>query len=292
MRVRELWAAASGRLESAGKPDSSIEAEVLVRHVLGVDRAAFYTILGQDLTVDDAARIDELLGRRLSGEPLSYITRSREFYGLDFFVDDRVLIPRPETELLVDKVVEYARGRPGRALTIADVGTGSGAIGVTLAHLLRDAAVVPSDVSPAALDVAAINARKHGVDDRVELRAGDLLEVLEGPVDVIVSNPPYLTDEEMAGLPVELRWEPAVSLRGNEDGLAVTSRLMGQAANYLKTDGLMVVEVGHGQASAVMAMAREAFSTAEVSYDKDLVGIPRVVGVRRPKIGELLYSRV
>jgi release factor glutamine methyltransferase len=288
VRVREIWAAASGRLEAAGKPDSRIEAEVLVRHALEVERATFYASLDQDLSLGEVTRVDTLVERRLSGEPLPYITGSREFYGLDFVVDERVLIPRPETELLVDKVVEFAGDEPdGRPLTVADVGTGSGVIAVALTTQLPQAKVVAIDVSKAALEVAAINASRHGVDDRVELRVGDLLGPLDGPVDVIVSNPPYLTDEEMAGLPVELRREPPVSFRGGEDGLSVTSRLIERAPDYLEPRGLLAVEVGHGQATAVMDMAQRAFSTAEVDCYEDLAGVPRVVSVRQPKAGKL-----
>ena len=258
MQAHQAAARAAERLAACGIADARLEAEVLTRHALGMDRAAYFASLREPI---DAARqgcIEQLVHRRMQGEPLAYITGHREFYGLDFVVNPAVLIPRQETELLVDKTLEWADAwaseralsREDAAPLIADVGTGSGAIAVALACNLPKARVLAIDISAAALAVADRNRRRHGVADRVALMQGDLLTAVKPGLDAIVSNPPYIASGLMAGLPADVRREPALALDGGPDGLRLTRRLMAQAARRLNGGGLLVVEGAFGEVRA------------------------------------------
>ena len=282
MKLRECWIAAAERLDGVVE-DSRLEAEVLLRHVLGWDRARFFASLRDQVDDLAASRMDALLRRRAAGEPLAYIVGCREFYGLDFHVDPRVLVPRPETELLVDAVIEYARRRcGGGAISICDVGTGSGAIAVALAVHIAGATVYATDSSPGALEVAALNAGRHGVSDRVRLVGCDLLDGLPGPVDVIVSNPPYVMSAEIPALQREVQWEPRGALDGGPDGMAVMRRLFASAPPYLRPGGFMAVEMDPRQRDAALGTAKAAFAVATVICAGDLAGSPRAIVVEAP----------
>ena len=245
MRLREAWARSHRQLERAAIPDAGIEAQALLRNTLGIDRATFHASPDRELSDEDAQAFERTVARRIEGEPLSYITGHREFYGLDFVVTPDVLVPRQETELLVEAVLGYARSREGgeSPLSIADIGTGSGCIAVALAAHLPSATVYATDVSQGALRVAGENVRRHGLDGRVRLRHGDLFEALDGPVDVVASNPPYLSDDEAADLPPDVRREPGVALVAGKDGMDVLSRLIVGAREYVKPGGLLALEI-------------------------------------------------
>ena len=280
--LREAWACARDRLADAGIADASLEAEVLLRTALDMDRTGFLASLGESVPDDRLRAADELLARRLDGEPLAYIVGVREFYGLEFAVGPSVLVPRQETEHLVDAVIDYSRRRGDPPLEIADVGIGSGAIAVTIAHRLPASTVYATDVSARALAVADANRRRHGVADRVHLREGDLLAALPGPVDVIVSNPPYIPTGELASLPPDVRREPVAALDGGRDGLAVTRRLVRDAPGYLRSGGRLLVEMAPEQLDAVMTEASEAFPGSEVGFERDLSGATRLLVVDTP----------
>ena len=283
--LREAWADARDRLADAGIADASLEAEVLLRTALGIDRTAFLASLGLPVPNDRLRAAEGLLARRLDGEPLAYVVGVREFYGLELAVDPSVLIPRQETEHLVDAVVKYSRRRGDPPLDVADVGTGSGAIAVAIARSLPTATVYAADVSPGALEVADANRRRHGVSDRVHLREGDLLEALPGPVDVIASNPPYIPTGDLASLPPDVRREPVVALDGGPDGLAVIRRLVRGAPACLRPGGRLVVEIAPEQLDAAVALASETFPEAEVGFERDLSGNPRILVVDTPTPG-------
>ena len=279
----------TAKLEHAQIAEAGIEAEVLIRHALAMDRAQFFAALNEQLAPNREARIRRLVGRRMAGEPLAYIARRREFYGLDFYVNPSVLIPRQETELLVDKVLELfpvgpsdAQDGLGRQVAIADVGTGSGAIAIAIAHHLPGATVYATDSSRRALDVADINRRRHAVAGSVHLRQGELLEALEAPVDAIVSNLPYLTTDELAGLPREIRREPSRALDGGADGLDIIRRLVREAPSHLCSGGRVLVEIAPQQVGSVLRFGREAFPAADLSVARDLLGLPRVVTIASP----------
>jgi len=269
------WAASD--FEAKGLPESRRSAEVLLGHALTLDRVGLYLHHDRPVTAEERDRFRELVVKRRDGSPVAYLTGEREFYSLSFKVDSRVLIPRPETELLVDEVVGAARVRGTRELRICDVGTGSGAIAVALKKTLPDAHVVAVDVSPQALDVARENASRHGAE--VEFREGDLLTGIAGTFDFVVANLPYVSDAEMGVLPVEVRdFEPHLALAAGEDGLRCIRTLAEQAHPHLP-GGELFLEIGAGQATMVRALlGRSGYET--VSIRSDLAGIPRVVRAR------------
>ena len=284
MRIAESLARTARRLSDGGIPDANIEAEVVLRQVLGLNRSELFASLREPIQPAELETVGGLVRRRMEGEPLPYISGHREFYGLEFVVSPDVFIPRQESELLVDKALELAASRGhGEGLKIADVGTGSGAIAIAIACNLAAVTVYATDLSREALGVADINRRKHGVEERVHLRHGDLLEALSSPVDIIVSNPPYIGSSEIADLAVEVRREPLSALDGGADGLGVTGRLLQQAPAYLRPGGCALVEISPGQLSAVSRRAREALPEADVSFARDLLGHPRVVAVELPE---------
>ena len=274
MTLRTAWTQARSRLEHAGVEDAALEAEVMLRHALGIDRAAFFAALEEPA---DAPGLERAVERREAGEPLAYVLGRREFYGLDILVTPAVLIPRQETEHLVDAILEIGGGRAG--LAVADVGTGSGAIAVAAAVNLPACRVHATDVSQAALRVARDNCRMHRVEGRVELRHGDLLDALDGPVDVIASNPPYVRTGEIGGLAREIGREPVEALDGGPDGLDVIRRLFDQAPAALNPGGAVLVEIDPRQLPAVTSLAAAAFPGGRVAHRLDLAGRPRVVSV-------------
>ena len=281
MRLREAWARSRRRLERASIPDAGIEAQVLLRNALGIDRATFHVFPDRELSDEDAEAFERKVRRRIEGEPLSYITGYREFYGLDFVVTPDVLVPRQETELLVEAVLEYVERRGGgeAAVEIADVGTGSGCIAVALGAHLPKATVYATDVSREALGVAGENVRRHGLEGRVHLRHGDLFEALDGPVDVVVSNPPYLSTGEAVDLPPDVRREPSVALIAGADGMDVLHRLIVGARGYVKPGGLLALEIDPRRLEAVERLARGTFEGGEIGVIKDHAGLERVVTV-------------
>ncbi len=282
MNLREAWLRSRQRLELAAIPDAGIEAQVLLRYTLGIDRATFHASPDRELSDEDAEGFGRMVERRIEGEPLSYITGHREFYGLDFVVTPDVLVPRQETEFLVEAVLEYAgdRGEDESPLAIADIGTGSGCIAVALGHHLPNATVYATDMSREALRVAEENVRKHGLEGRVHLRQGDLFGALDGPVDVVASNPPYLSTEEAADLPPDVQREPRIALAAGSDGMDVLSRLIVGAREYVKPGGLLALEIDPRRLEAVKSLAGRTFPGGEIGLAKDHAGLDRVVTVR------------
>ncbi|MFH1169585.1 MAG: peptide chain release factor N(5)-glutamine methyltransferase [Chloroflexota bacterium] len=279
MKLRQALARARGALVAAGIEDAPLEAELLLRHVLGASRVQLYLDLDSPLGCEQEAELFRLVERRQKGEPSAYITGRREFYGLDFYVCPDVLIPRPESELLVEKAINLAQN--GKITSVADIGTGCGAIAVSLAMNLPGAIIYAVDISAPALEVARANCRRHGVSDRVRLLAGDLLSPLPGPVDLIVANLPYVRQSELppAG------FEPLLALDGGPDGLAAIFRLCHQAAAGLSPGGDLLLEVGQGQAGTVAACLGSLFPQAQISVATDLGGIERVVCLSLTPVG-------
>ncbi len=281
--LRQVASQIATTLSTHGIPDSNLEAEVLLRHVLKYDRARFYASLREQLSGEKLEIVKSLLNRRTRGEPLAYITQHKEFYGLDFCVTPTVLIPRQETELLVEEALKFAVERGDGNITIADIGTGSGAIAVSLAANLSQAKVYATDCSREALEVADLNRRKHRVANRITLLEGDLLDPLPLPVDLIVSNPPYISSDLLPGLAPEVRREPRLALDGGKEGLEVINRLLKQAPAKLNAGGSILVEISPEQLNAVRDLARAYFPDAVIECHSDLSGLPRCVAVSTKK---------
>lgn len=289
LTIAELFTTTRRALEGGGCLEAPLEAEVLVMRALGITRAHLYAHRGDTAPAEAAEKLAGWTRRRIAGEPLAYITGHREFYGLDLLVDPRVLIPRPETELLVDEALAWLRARAGERLRVADVGTGSGAIAVSIARNYPGAVVYATDASADALAVAHTNAERLGVAGRVMLLEGDLLRPLQAEVDLVVANLPYVREDQMpqwcGAAQVELAYEPYDALCGGPDGLDVIRRLFEQAPRALLPGGAVMLEMGAGQAEAVAALAAEAFPEARLRTQKDLAGLDRILVVQTPPAG-------
>jgi len=263
-----------------GVASPRLDAEVLLSHILGRDRLYLYVNFEQPLEARELAAFREAVKKRAQRVPVAYITGRKEFMGLTFAVTPAVLIPRPETETLVEAALARLQGREN--LRLLDVGTGSGAIIVSLLARLPAARGMGTDIAADALAVAAENAARLGVADRLELCRGDLLAPAAGKTfAAIVSNPPYIPDRDLAGLEPELRHEPRAALAGGADGLDFYRRLVRGAARLLEPGGFIALEVGAGQAPAVAALAAPAAGLAAAETLRDCAGIERVVVLER-----------
>jgi release factor glutamine methyltransferase len=281
MNVAEWLALNEARLRAGPHPERArFDAGTLLLYALGRERAWLMAHPDEELGEKDERAAGELLDRRLCGEPIQYITGEAEFYGLPFRVNRDVLIPRPETEHVVEEVLELASRFASPR--IVDVGTGSGAIAVALAHHLPKSSITATDCSAAALEVARANARHNGVAAKVRFLAGDLLApVAPEQFEIVVSNPPYVPESDRASLAVEVReFEPATALFAAGDGLSVLRRLISKAREVLVPGGWIALEIGQGQAEAVHALLADA-GFAEIGFVPDLQGIPRVASARR-----------
>jgi release factor glutamine methyltransferase len=276
----EALVAGRDRLGSAGVALPELEAQVLLAHAAGTDRAGLLARRTDQLAEEAQVRFADLLEQRARRVPLAYLTGEREFWSLRLAVDPRVLIPRPDTETLVEAACARA---PERA-RVVDIGTGSGAVAIALARELPAAEVWATDCSSAALAVAGANAAAHGLSGRIVFREGDLLGPLageEGRFDLIVSNPPYIPSGAIAGLEPDVReHEPRCALDGGPDGLRVVSRLLEAAPLYLRRGAWLCVEIGAGQDGAVRALAARQGCWARVETAPDLAGIARVIALR------------
>jgi release factor glutamine methyltransferase len=310
--VRTALKRGIAELRDANVPSYTLAAELLLLHVLGRDRAWLYAHPEEVIPGLDAHRFLSLILRRAEGEPTQYITGKQEFWGLEFEVTPDVLIPRPETEHVIEVALDRLAVREIRAgrkqiltgdhLQIVDVGTGSGCIAIALAKELPGAQIVATDISAAALAVARRNAAHHGVADRIHFLESNLLDslpveaphalplpdkastldiTLAGSFDLIVSNPPYIGRSEKEMLPREVRdHEPELALYGGEEGYELYADLIAQAARHLKPGGLLVLELGHNSLPAVQPLL-DLPNWANVGVTNDLAGIPRVIAAER-----------
>jgi release factor glutamine methyltransferase len=271
-RARELLA--NHKIE-----DAPLEAELLLRHTLKIDRAQLYTEPDLMLKKQQEETYGQFIERRMKGEPSAYITGHREFFGLDFKVDKNVLIPRPETEILVEQTIARAVNYPNPV--IVDVGTGCGAIAVSLAVHLPRAKIYAIDISKEALKVANRNCRMHQVGDRVKLLAGDLLESAPVQVDIIVANLPYVLTVEVPQVNTS-GFEPSLALDGGPDGMGVIKRLCLQVKDRLHPTGCLLLEIGMGQSKMVADYLIKHYPSANIEFVSDLSGIERVVCMTIP----------
>jgi release factor glutamine methyltransferase len=296
MDVRTAFKAAIARLRVADVPSYTLAAELLLLHVAGRDRTWLYSHPEDEITAEQEEQFLALVARRAAGEPTQYLTGKQEFWGLEFEVTPDVLIPRPETEHVIEvaldrlAVREIRAGRKqtlgGEGLRIADIGTGSGCIAIALAKDLPGSKLLATDLSPAALNVAQRNAVRHNFADRIEFVRANLLEstpwaVTQQNFDLIVSNPPYISRHEEPSLQREVReHEPELALYGGEEGYELYGALVAQSASHLIPGGIVVLELGHDSLPAVQPL----FDTPDwtnVGITNDLAGIPRVIAAER-----------
>jgi len=270
-------------LSAAKVDDAHTEAELLLCYTLEISNVQLYSEPERRLRATEIKQLHNFVQRRLSHEPTAYILRKCQFYGIDFYIDRRALIPRPETELLVEKTVEFAQRRypSGNQFVIADIGTGSGVIAISLALALPEARIYATDISPSALQVADINRRHYEeVSDRIKLLQGNLLEPLPESVNIIVANLPYIKNCELQTLSPEIiNFEPVSALASGEDGLDKIRCLLSQALEKMHAAGCLLLEVGHDQGETVSSIANSQFTQATIELIPDLSGINRVVKI-------------
>jgi release factor glutamine methyltransferase len=283
------------RLQGTVTTTPKLDASVLLAHVLDVPRTLLIGFPEREISDADAARYSALISRRVDGEPVAYLTGHKEFMGIDLMVDARVLVPRPETELVVEaalRVLEERLGEPPDnandtldapvpELLVADIGTGSGAIAIALAVLEpRIKQIYATDISPDALIVARHNGDRHHVTDRVNWLEGDLLESLEIPVDLIIANLPYVADNPDDIMPEVRRYEPHIALFGADGGLGHIERLIAQIPSHLRSGGAVVLEFGYNQHASLAAALAAAFPQARITFGKDYAGWDRYVVIQ------------
>ena len=293
--IRAALKEGMARLRAVDVPSHTLAAELLLMHALGRDRAWLYSYPESLLEPAAAEKYFSLIARRAAGEPTQYLTGKQEFWGLEFEVTPAVLIPRPETEHVVEVALErlgprglkinMRTGAPSPALRIADVGTGSGCLAVALAHELPHAEIFATDISAAALEIARRNAARHGVAERIHVLETSLLQALldeSHTFDLIVSNPPYVGRKEAAELPCEVfEHEPHSALFGGPSGVEMYAQLIEQAVALLRPRGILVLELGYKAARPVRAILDAQPAWARIAITNDLAGIPRVLAAGR-----------
>lgn len=274
MKIREVLKNTSLAFQKAGIPSARLDAEVLLANFLQVDRLELIKEPDRRLAQEELEEFASRVHGRCQGEPVAYISGCKEFWSLSFEVNPQVLIPRPETELLVEETIAVAS--PQGVIRILDIGTGSGAVAVALAHELKNARITATDISLAALKTARRNARTNGVDEKIMFLLGDLFSPLRGRFDIIVSNPPYIAKEDFHLLPIGVkRYEPPLALVGGADGLAVIKRIIETAPGFLRPGGWLLLEIGAGQRDEVAAFFEEA-GFDEPFFCRDYAGHWRV----------------
>ena len=287
VQLRKLLAEAETRLTDHGVDPARLDAETLLAHTLMIERTRLLARLSSPISPVEQEIFQHLIERRSQREPLAYITGKREFWSREFFVTPAVLIPRPETEFLVEttlQLVAQANANVSQSpMRILDIGTGSGCIAVTLAKELPSAELWAVDLSSAALSIAAKNAQHHGVDTRIRFLQGDLFSSLNEDLffDIIVSNPPYIPRGDLAALQQEVRdWEPQTALDGGKDGLAFYRRLVSESSARLRASGWLIMELGAGQYSTVLHFIQARSDFQESFCMQDYAGFDRVVAMR------------
>jgi len=275
------------KLRKAGVPEARRESGTLLAHVTGRDRSFIISHADDPITQEEMERFVSFVDGRAKGTPLQYLNGHQEFFGLDFKVNSDVLIPRPETELLVESALKLVADKQGTHL-VCDVGTGSGCVAITLLHKLTNARGVALDISSAAIEVAKRNAATHGVSDRLEFLVSDCFQTLDyrGPeFDLIVSNPPYIPARDIEHLQREVRdYEPHLALEAGPDGLAIIRRLLIEAGRFLKTGGHFLFEIGFGQSESVEKLFAPMVESGDwtlIDIYPDLQGIPRTVALKK-----------
>jgi release factor glutamine methyltransferase len=286
MNVYDILNESTKALEAIDSPSARLDAEVLLSFCLDCDRLEFYK--NPDMTLSDAqlAAFRKLLARRLQWEPVAYITGHKEFWTFTLAVNSSVLIPRPDTEIIVEETLEVYSNYNSPQVRILDIGTGSGAIALALALEIPSVKVVATDTSQAALTLAKKNAAVWGLQEKIDFRQGSLFEPVEGLFDIIVSNPPYIAAKDYEELPVSVRaFEPREALLAGVSGLEFYEKLIYQAAPYLKKNGWLLLEIGAKQEAGVREIMEASGFYESIEMRRDYAGLPRVIKARRKVSG-------
>ena len=282
MKIQELINRTTLDFEARGRFSPRLDAEILLAHCLKKDRLYLYMNPDLSLAESDVCHFMQLASRRQRGEPVAYILGRKEFWSVVFEVNHQVLIPRPETELLVEECLKiHALSNSGH-FRILELGTGSGVISVILSLELKNASLVATDISQEAMDVARRNAWQYGGENRITFLVGNLFDPVSGKFDMIVSNPPYISEEEFEYLPVDVRmYEPPSALIAGPDGMAFHREIVHKSVDYLKAGGWLFLEIGSGQKERVEMLLRAANSFEEIRFRRDYAGFDRVVAARK-----------
>ena len=280
--IREVIQQTHRVLEEAAIPDARLEAEVMVMNVMRMPRQDIFSHQEDEVSPQQEQALSAIVQRRVKREPLAYILGYKEFYGINLLVNSSVLVPRPETETMVEHALFMAlMGMETTELVVADVGTGTGGIAINLAIHLPAARIYASDIADPVLDVAAHNIRAHNVADRITLLQGDLLDPLPEPVDLVVANLPYIPSARIPTLQPEVQWEPKEALDGGADGLELIARLLSQAPAKLKEHGIILLEMDPEQVPAAEELVRKHLPEATTSVEQDLAHLDRILVVTR-----------
>ncbi len=286
MTIADALRKYTSKLKQQGIGEAAGEARILLGHALNLNSAQLFSQMDRVLTASEITSFESLVDRRLKREPTAYITGHKEFYGLDIYVDSRVLIPRPETEILVEEAIKFGRSwieRNEKAPLIADIGTGSGAIAISLALNLPDSHIYAVDISEKALEVASVNVERYRLKENIMLVHGNLLEQISDKIALIVANLPYIAGTDVRELPDEVaKYEPQVALDGGSGGIEVIHRLIVQSVDKMAPGGALLVEIGLGQADGIVKLIKSTWNGAHLSVTADLAGIDRVIKIEPP----------
>lgn len=279
MNIKELLSKTDSFFNKVGLESPRLDAEVLLSDLLGMERINLYVNFDYPLTTHELEEYRERVRQRAKRIPVAYITGKKEFMSMEFHIEPGVLIPRPETELLVEKVIYFCKENELKSANIIDIGTGSGVVAISLAKYVEDARTVGVDISKKAVDVARKNLAEHSLEERVSIVNGSLLEQFIkrdiNNIDIIVSNPPYIKDDDMASLSPEVKKEPTSALAAGKEGLDYYKKIIPQAEKVLKKGGHIFFEIGDGQAEDVLSLFGERWK--EEKMDRDYSGRERIV---------------
>ena len=275
--IKDIFSNISTKFQLNGISSNNLESEVIIRHALGIDRASFFASLDKNIDPVKLLEIKNLTLRRLNNEPLFYIIGKREFYGLEFKVTKDTLIPRQETELLVELAIKQVSMGENEKVNIADIGTGSGAIAIALGKNIKNALICATDSQSDAIMIAKDNAANHHLSDRINFLVGNLFSPLTNQMDLIVANPPYIPTKEITHLSPEVKREPIHALDGGFNGLLIIERILSEYHPYLKKSGSLIIEFGNNQNEEVISLAKKWSPNKRISTFNDYSGIPRAL---------------
>jgi len=286
MTIHDILNESTKSLETVDIPSARLDAEVLLSFCLGCDRLEFYKNPDMKISEKQLAEFRKLIARRLQWEPVAYITGRKEFWSFTLEVNSSVLIPRPDTEVIVEEALTICRKIDSSEIKILDIGTGSGAIALALASEITSAKVVATDISEASLNLAQKNVAALGFKERIDFRQGDLFELVDGFFDIIVCNPPYISAQEYEKLPTGVKdYEPRDALWAGKSGLEFYEKLIYQAADFLQKNGWLLLEIGAKQEAGVRGIMEASGCYDSIEMRRDYAGLPRVIKARRKVSG-------